>query len=214
MNKRITELTQLGQKANNTLKSVVWAGFVCLFFLLFFGFGAKAQGVQVKLDESIVRAYVVVAILKYTQWESAGDPIEELTLCSQGEPLSKDYLSKAVSSLAHPHVSQFTYYDLDENQSRERDDGGEIGRDRCDVLVVGPDYSGAERPSSSSQEGSAALFICDGADSAQSADACAVQLGLTRGKVSFTVNLTTAETSGAVFSSSLLELAEKIEGRR
>lgn len=180
---------------------------------------ANAQGVQRKLDEEVVRAYVVVAILKYTHWGQQGAPKQQLTLCSKGQPLSKDYLASAVSTFAHPYVDAFSYYDLDESSSYILSDGTTILPSHCDVLVVGPrfDPDTTELKTPDANQASLtkgetnAFYICDGLSS--NANECAVELGLTRGKVSFSVNLNTAESSGTVFSSSLLELAEKIEGR-
>lgn len=175
---------------------------------MFYSIHSSAQGAQRKLDESAVRAYVVVAILKYTQWGHNTQPLDQLTLCSVGEPLSQNYLSSAVRSFAHPNVKAFSYFNLDDKNTYHLEDGTVIEAEHCDVLVVGPKFalrkdSDADKP---------ALFICDGLK--QGSHDCAVELGLTRGKVSFAVDLNHAQSAGAVFSSALLELAESIEGRR
>lgn len=183
-------------------------GGLCLLILLLCSIGSSAQGTQRKLDESVVRAYVVVAILKYTQWGHSSKPLDKLTLCSVGEPLSQEYLANAVSSFAHPNVASFSYFNLDDKSTGNLPDGSSRGTSSCDVLVVGPRFESKQRASGDKD----ALFICDGLK--QGAQDCAVKLGLTKGKVSFAVNLNHAEASGTVFSSSLLELAESIEGRR
>ncbi|WGO96960.1 YfiR family protein [Saccharophagus degradans] len=202
------ELLQFGTDRLRALKSGWGKGVFCLLILVFYSIASSAQGVQRKLDESVVRAYVVVAILKYTQWGQNTQPLDQLTLCSVGEPLSQNYLSNAVRSFAHPNVKAFNYYNLDDKNSYRLEDGTEVKAKHCDVLVVGPEFNtrkalGADK---------SALYICDGLK--QGEQDCAVELGLTRGKVSFVVDLNHAQSAGAVFSSSLLELAESIEGRR
>jgi hypothetical protein len=150
-------------------------------------------------DEASLRAAVVLGILRYTGWSQAVDRQPDISLCTMGEPESAHPLKQAVKKVQVKGKSA-TVNDLSADQQN--------AANPCHVVIYGPDA----RPTGSEDFLKTALTICDGCKSAH--HEAAITLVRRQNRIGFEVDLKQANSSGITFSSSLLELAAKVEGAR
>lgn len=144
--------------------------------------------------EGELRAAVIVAIMRFTTWNTIAIEKPVLDVCLAGRPISTGVL---LSVSGEQKVATRTL----EVRS--------IGRkvDSCDVLVIGENVSDDEFEHLLAQAGGGAILtVCDGCRRGLAEDTI-IQLRLRQQRVSFEVNLTRARSSGVSLDAQLLELA-------
>lgn len=149
-----------------------------------------------------LRAAVIVAILRFTSWQSVIPPSEvsEIRLCTVGQPRSAPYLQQAsgVQKVAGHVLIVDDLPDFD------------IGGGECHALVIGPQPLGFDFARLLAQADTQSLLtICDGCRGANAADTI-IQLELHKQRVKFAVNLVKARASGVKLDAQLLELASVV----
>lgn len=146
-----------------------------------------------------LRAAVIVAILRFTSWQSVipQSEVSEVRLCAVGQPRSAPYL-RQVSGVQKVAGHVLIVDDLPDFDISDR---------QCNALVIGPQPLGSDFARMLAQADTQSLLtICDGCRGVNAADTI-IQLELHKQRVKFEVNLVKARASGVMLDAQLLELA-------
>lgn len=199
-NRTLAQLTFWGGRSRRRLKKILAfrllvAGVVCLCL---FQFPVNANPTISHPDEVSLRAAVIVGVLRYTQLSLAADK-QVINLCGIGEPISAPKLSSVAADLTvgKRNLAYFTLTSLTQ-----------VGPQQCDVLIAGS----AQDVTQLNYDSVAALTVCDGCE--DGLKNTVIELVRIKNKIRFNVNLVLAEHLKVKFSSSLLELANQIEGMK
>jgi len=161
---------------------------------------AFASQPTVTAEEPKLRAVIVLGILRFTHWPEDAPITSTFYLCTVGHPPSENILSQVSGKRQLQNVPIKTL-NLSDNS---------IDISKCNALIVG---AGKKSQSVKSllkgNAGYGLLTICD---------SCKVNTGKTHvrlerieNRISFVINRDKAQKSGMNFSSSLLELAVRVE---
>ncbi|WP_143871620.1 YfiR family protein [Catenovulum sediminis] len=154
---------------------------------------APAQALMNQPEEASLRAAVVVGILRYTQLPSRENP--SILICASGQPSSQDKLQQVSPSLK-VNAKKLNFKIVEENAKSLSD---------CDLLIIG----GKNKLSATLLANYSGLSVCDGCKTGLKTSV--IELINKNNRIGFNVNLGLASKNNIVFSSSLLELANKIE---
>ena len=169
----------------------------CCMFLVYFP--AQTIGAESKeIEESQLRAAIIVGILRYTRWV---DPVgDNINVCALGESDSTAYL-KRVSSRPIIHGKAINVIDIPAPVD------GKADQSLCQVLLVGEEVSVSNAQIEMFKE---SLVICNGCELAP--ELSTIRIKKSNDRIVFEVNLDVAKKNGLVFRSALLELAAQVEG--
>lgn len=179
-----------------------WFGSVCATTLVVAALATTAASVQAAPTGAELRAAVIVAILRFTSWQTVVPEAEDsfVRLCAVGEPRSLSFLLPA--SGVQKVGGHVLLVDTLEPAA--------VATGQCNALVLGPRLSGrASADMFSHADAGALLTICDGCRSDDAAETI-IQLDLHKQRVRFEVNLAKARASGVRLDAQLLELASVV----
>ena len=145
-------------------------------------------------SEGELRAAVIVAIMRFTSWESVPSEKTVLDVCLVGKPMSAAVL------LAISGEQKVATRTLSVRSAQ-----GDIAQ--CQALVIGEDIDDDEYEQLIVHtDGQSVLTVCDGCRRGLGEDAI-IQLRLRQQRVSFEVNLARARSNNVALDAQLLELA-------
>lgn len=145
-------------------------------------------------SEGELRAAVIVAIMRFTSWETVAAENPLLNVCLLGKPVSGAVLL-AVSGEQKVAARTLNVRPIQRNI------------DDCQVMVIGADIDNEVYEQRIAQaDGQSILTVCDGCRRGLGDDAI-IQLKLRQQRVSFEVNLARARSNGVALDAQLLELA-------
>ncbi|WP_017446274.1 YfiR family protein [Gayadomonas joobiniege] len=170
-----------------------------LIFLTSLLFPVAANPSISQPDEVSLRAAVIVGVLRYTQL-NLEEYRQNIQICGWHNPISGGKL-KAVAPNLTVGNRNLIYIALQSD--------AELQARHCDVVVIGEGDS--ETTNILKSNSIPALTICDGCQTG--IENSVLELIRIKNKIRFNVNLELAEKVNIKFSSSLLELANKIKGR-
>ncbi|WP_159084250.1 YfiR family protein [Saccharobesus litoralis] len=142
-------------------------------------------------DEASLRAAVVLGILRFTEWQPPIDSSKPITICFLGDVQSKDKLVQASSRVTVKGHAVDTKNVISLPQT-----------DVCSVLIIGDEWSGQYPTGVGSQ-----LTVCD---SCRFGNQTAINLVKRNQRIGFEINMPYVQANNISFSSSLLELASRI----
>lgn len=145
-------------------------------------------------SEGELRAAVIVAIMRFTSWQTDSVDRPVLDVCLAAKPISETVL------LAISGEQKVATRTLNVRPVKRQ-------LDACQVLVIGEDINEVEyeRLIAEANEKSM-LTVCDGCRRGLGEEAI-IQLRLRQQRVSFEVNLSRAKSNGVALDAQLLELA-------
>lgn len=144
--------------------------------------------------EGELRAAVIVAIMRFTSWQTVAAEKAALDVCLVGEPVSASVLlavsgqQKVATRSVNVRPAQTSIHD-------------------CQVAVIGEEIDDEDYEQLITQSsGQSILTICDGCRRGLGEEAI-IQLRLRKQRVSFEVNLARARSDNVALDAQLLELA-------
>lgn len=148
-------------------------------------------------SEGELRAAVIVAIMRFTSWDTVSPEKPVLDVCLLGKPVSAEVLlaisgeQKVATRTLNVRLAQ-------------------ADPDQCQALVIGEDVDDDEYEQLIAQtNGQSILTVCDGCRRGLGEDAI-IQLRLRQQRVSFEVNLARARNNNVALDAQLLELASLV----
>ncbi len=171
----------------------LWGRCLCLLLGLLSLVWAPGSVGQSTVSEAQLRAGVIVAILRYTQWRDDRDGAD-LPVCVIGHSLGFETLLASGASI--PVADRMLALQRLESIERVSD---------CAAVVVGRDLTPAVRTALARLP---LLTICDGCDHAEDHT---VNLFMLNQRIRFTVNLASAREAEVSFGAAMLELAAQVD---
>lgn len=179
-----------------------WFASACGAVVVTAALAMTVTSVQAAPTGAELRAAVIVAIMRFTSWQSAVPEAEDsfVRLCAVGEPRSLSSLLPASG------VQKVGGHVLVVDQLEPK----EVVTGQCNALVVGPRLGARDSLDILAHADTGSLLtICDGCRSDAAADTI-IQLELHKQRVRFEVNLAKARATGVMLDAQLLELASLV----